>query len=295
MENNTRKGGATKRIVIAVVVIVILLVLAFNSTVTIQSGTVGVVSVLGAVRDNTLGAGFHIKAPFITMVTKMDVQTQKTEVSTAAASRDLQTVAVVAAINYHVDSQGASQLFKEVGMTYESKIIAPAIQESIKSVIARFSAEELITKRQTVSVGIKDELADKVIGRGIIIDDFNIINFDFSQEFNNAVEAKQTAQQDALKAEQELARITIEAQQQVEQAKAQADATRARADAEAYAIRVQAEAEAFSIEVIQKQLAQSPESIIEYRKIEKWDGKLPIVSGGAGAFVDVGSLIEPAS
>ena len=292
METNTKKGGGTKKIIIAVVVIFVVLLLALNSTVTIQSGTVGVVSVLGAVRDNTLGAGFHLKAPFVTMVTKVDVQTQKTEVSTAAASRDLQTVAVVAAINYHVDSQGAAQLFKEVGMTYESKIIAPAIQESIKSVIARFSAEELITKRQTVSVGIKDELADKVIGRGIIVDDFNIINFDFSAEFNNAVEAKQTAQQDALKAEQELARITIEAQQQVEQAKAQADATRARADAEAYAIKVQAEAEAYSIEVIQKQLAQSPESIIEYRKVEKWDGKLPTVSGGATAFVDVGSLVE---
>ena len=295
METNTKKGGMPKKIIIAVVVVLVLLVLFFNATVTIQSGTVGVVSVLGAVRDNTLGAGFHLKAPFITVVTKMDVQTQKTEVSTAAASRDLQTVAVVAAINYRVDAQGASQLFKEVGMTYESKIIAPAIQESIKSIIARFSAEELITKRQTVSVGIKDELAEKVIGYGIVVDEFNIINFDFSNEFNNAVEAKQTAQQDALKAQQELARITIEAQQQVEQAKAQADATRARADAEAYAIKAQAEAEAYSIEIIQKQLAQSPESIIEYRKVEKWDGRLPVVSGGANAFVDVGSLLEPAS
>jgi len=292
MENNTRKGSAVKRIVITVIIVFVLLVLAVSSTVTIQSGTVGVVSVLGAVRDNTFGAGFHVKAPFVTAVTKMDIQTQKTEVSTAAASKDLQTVAVVAAINYHIDAQGASQLYREVGMTYEQKIIAPAIQESIKSVIARFSAEELITMRQTVSVGIKDELSDKVIEYGIIIDEFNIINFDFSEEFNNAVEAKQTAQQDALKAQQELARITIEAQQQVEQAKAEAEAIKARADAEAYAIRAQAEAEAFAIEVIQKQLANSPESIIEYRKVEKWDGQLPVVSGGSNTILDVGTFVE---
>lgn len=292
MDSRGNRGGFVKKIVIAVVIVLVVVILFFNATVTIQSGTVGVVSVLGAVRDNTFGAGFHLKAPFVTSVTKMDVQTQKTEVSTSAASKDLQTVAVVAAINYHIDSQGASQLYRSVGMTYEQKIIAPAIQESIKSVIARFSAEELITMRQTVSAGIKDELADKVLAYGIVIDEFNIINFDFSEEFNNAVEAKQTAQQDALKAQQELARITIEAQQQVEQAKAEAEAIKARADAEAYAVKVQAEAEAYSIEVIQSQLAQSPESIIEYRKIEKWNGQLPVVTGGANSFVDVGSLIE---
>ena len=292
MENNAKKGSTVKKIVVVVIVAFVLLVLALSSTVTIQSGTVGVVSVLGAVRDNTFGAGFHLKAPFVTAVTKMDVQTQKTEVSTAAASKDLQTVAVVAAINYHIDSQGAAQLYREVGMSYEQKIIAPAIQESIKSVIARFSAEELITMRQTVSVGIKDELSDKVIEYGIIIDEFNIINFDFSEEFNNAVEAKQTAQQDALKAQQELARITIEAQQQVEQAKAEAEAIKTRADAEAYAMRAQAEAEAFAIEVIQKQLERSPDSIIEYRKIEKWDGQLPVVSGGSSTILDVGTFVE---
>ncbi|NLB29912.1 MAG: prohibitin family protein [Clostridiales bacterium] len=287
-----KRGGTPKRIVFWVVIVVVLLLLFLNATVTIQSGTVGVVSVLGAVRDNTLGAGFHVKAPFITNVTKMDIQTQKTEVSTSAASKDLQNVAVVAAINYHIDSRGASTLYREVGMSYEQKIIAPMIQEVIKSVIARFSAEELITMRQTVSVGIKDELSNKLNEYSIITDEFNIINFDFSAEFNNAVEAKQTAQQEALKAQQELARITIEAQQQVEQAKAEAEATKARADAEAYATKAKAEAEAYAIEAIQSRLAQSPDSYLEYQKTQKWDGKLPVVSGSSGTFIDIGSIIE---
>ncbi|MDR0906441.1 MAG: prohibitin family protein [Oscillospiraceae bacterium] len=291
MEQNTQRTvKTTKRIVVIAVAVVVVLILALSSTVTIQSGTVGVVSVLGAVRESTMPAGFHLKAPFISVVTKVNTQTQKIEVSSSAASKDLQTVAVVAAINYHIDPQGASQLFKNVGMTYETKIIAPAIQESIKSVIARFSAEELITQRQIVSNGIADELAEKIGTYYIVTDDFNIMDFDFSDEFNRAVEAKQTAQQDALKASQELQKITIEAQQQVEQAKAAAEATKARADAQAYATKAQAEAEAYAIEAIQKQLAQTGDAYLEYQRNNKWDGKLPVV-GGANAFVDASAFI----
>jgi regulator of protease activity HflC (stomatin/prohibitin superfamily) len=275
-----------KKAIIAAVIVAAAAALFFASTVTVQSGSVGVVSVMGAVKETTLQAGFHIKAPFFMAVTKINTQTQKIEVSATAASRDLQTISVMAAINYHIDPVGASDLFKNVGMTYESKIISPAIQESIKAVVAQFSAEQLITQRQTVSSLIKDELGQKVGTYQVVMDEFNITNFDFSDEFNRAVEAKQTAQQDALKAEQELAKITIEAQQQVEKAKAEAEATKARADAEAYAIKARADAESYSIEKIQQQLASSSEAYLEYQRNDKWDGKLPVVSGGANAFVD---------
>jgi regulator of protease activity HflC (stomatin/prohibitin superfamily) len=243
----TKIMKSVRKIVIGAVAALIVIVLAFASTVTINSGTVGVVSVLGAVRDTTLQAGFHLKAPFVMSVAKINTQTQKIEVSASAASKDLQTVSASAAINYHIDPMAAAELYQNVGMTYESKIIAPAIQESIKSVIARFSAEQLITQRQTVSSEIKEELSQKIGTYQIITDEFNITNFEFSDEFNKAVEATQTAQQDALKAQQELAKISIEAQQQVEKAKAEAEATKARADAEAYATKAKAEAEAFSI------------------------------------------------
>ncbi|MDR1064835.1 MAG: prohibitin family protein [Oscillospiraceae bacterium] len=286
-----RNGKNTRRAIAAVVIVAAAVLLFFLSTVTVQSGTVGVVSVLGAVRENTLAAGFHLKIPFVMSVTKVNTQTQKTEASSSAASKDLQTVSVLAAINYHIDPQGAARLFKNVGMGYEARIISPAIQESIKSVVARFSAEELITQRQTVSAGIKDELAQKIGSYDIVTDEFNIMNFEFSDEFNRAVEAKQTAQQEALKAEQELAKITIEAQQQVEQAKAQAEATKARADAEAYATKAQADADAYAIEAIQEQLAQSGAAYLEYQRTQKWDGKLPAV-GGANAFIDASGFIS---
>ncbi|MDR3209879.1 MAG: prohibitin family protein [Oscillospiraceae bacterium] len=283
---------SVKGIVIAVVAVVVALILVFSSTVTIQSGTVGVVSVLGAVRETTMGPGFHIKPPFFMTVTKLNVQTKKLEVISTAASKDLQTVTVAAAVNYHIDPMGAAALYKTVGLTYEATIITPAIQESIKSVVARFSAEQLITQRQVVSQAIKDELGDKIATYHILTDEFNITNFDFSEEFNRAVEAKQTAQQDALRAEQELARIKIEAQQQVEQAKAAAEATKARADAEAYALMTTADAEAHSIKVIQEQLAQSPEGYLQYQQTQKWDGKLPVATGSGGTFFDIGALMD---
>jgi len=294
METNATKkvGKSIKRVVATCVIVVLVLILALSSTVTIRSGTVGVVSTLGAVQEKTLEAGFHFTLPFVTVVTKMDTQTQKIEVDSSAASKDLQTVSVLAAINYHVDPVGAAELYARVGMGYETKLIAPAIQESIKSVIARFSAEQLITQRQIVSNEIKEEIAQKIGIYQIITDDFNIMNFDFSDEFNRAVEAKQTAQQDALKAQQELQKITIEAQQQVEQAKAAAEATKARADAEAYATKAAAEAEAYAIEIIQDQLAQGGDAFLEYQRNEKWDGKLPVVGGGANSFVDVTGIMS---
>ncbi|MDR0862102.1 MAG: prohibitin family protein [Oscillospiraceae bacterium] len=282
----------TKRLIIILVAVVVVLVLGLSSIVTINSGNVGVVSTMGLVRDTPMTAGLHFKMPFITAVTKVNTQTQKIEVSGSAASKDLQTVSVLAAINYHIDPAYAPELYRNVGMAYESKIISPAIQESIKSVVARFSAEQLITQRQVVSAEIKEELRQKVGTYQIVTDEFNITNFDFSDEFNRAVEAKQTAQQDALKAEQELAKITIEAQQQVEKAKAEAEATKTRADAEAYATKARAEAEAYSIEAIQKQLAESSEAYLEYQRTEKWDGKLPVVSGNSNPIIDLGSAAE---
>ncbi|MDR0812719.1 MAG: prohibitin family protein [Oscillospiraceae bacterium] len=281
-----------KIIILPAILVIAALILVFNSAVIINSGTVGVVSVLGAVQDAPMGGGFHFKAPFVTTVVKIDVQTQKIEVTATAASKDLQTVSVIAAVNYHIDPSAAPELYKTVGMSYEMRIIAPAVQESIKAVVAKFSAEQLITQRQIVSNEIKTELAQKVVTYHIITDEFNITNFDFSEEFNRAVEAKQTAQQNALKAEQELAKIKIDAQQQVEQAKAEADALRATADAEAYAIKAKADAESYAIEAIQKMLRESPQSYLEYQKTQKWDGKLPVVGAGAGTYLDINSLLN---
>lgn len=263
-----------KKLAIVIVVVLLVLATAFSSFAVVESGTVGIVIRMGAAQDIVLSPGLNFKIPFLTRVATVNVQTQKVEVDSSAASQDLQVITTGVAVNYHVDAERAPWLYKNVGTGYRDTIIAPAIQESVKAVIARFTAEQLVTKRQEVSLAIKEELSAKLSNYAIVTDDFNITNLDFSAEFNAAIEAKQTAQQQALKAEQDLTRVTIEAQQKVEQAKAEAEATRAKADAEAYAVKT-----------VNDQLAQSG-TYLEYRKIEKWDGVLPRVSGDAGTIID---------
>ncbi|SHH92486.1 SPFH domain, Band 7 family protein [Sporobacter termitidis DSM 10068] len=262
------------RLIILAVVVVFLVIVALSSFTTINSGTVGVVSVFGAVKNEPLYEGLHVVAPFITSVSKVDTRTQKVEVNSAAASKDLQTISTTIVVNYHVTEATAPQLYASVGRGFENVIVVPAIQESVKAVVAQYSAEELITKRQLVSTSISEKLSEKIDSYGLVIEIFNITNLEFSDAFNTAIEAKQTAQQEALKAEQDLNRIKIEAEQKVVNAQAEANATKAQADAQAYAI-----------DVIQNQLAQS-NAYLEYQKIQKWDGQLPMVQGDSSPIID---------
>lgn len=252
--------------------IALLAIIVISSSLTIVgAGNTGVVVTMGAVSDKVLSEGLHFKAPFVQSVVQINNRTQKIETEGSASSKDLQVITYLVAVNYRVDHSSSASLFKNIGVNYENVIITPAIQESIKAVTAKYTAEELITRRQEVSTQIKDALSEKISEYGIAVEIFNIINFDFSEEFNAAVEAKQTAQQNALKAEQDLARIEIEAKQQV----------------------TQAEAEAKSIKLIQEALVASP-NYVEYIKWDKWDGKLPTVMGDGDYIMDIDSITKNA-
>lgn len=258
-----------KPIIIAVAVIVLLGVLASSFTV-VQAGHSGVVLTFGAVEDMALDEGLHLKIPFFQRVVQINNRTQKIETDGSASSKDLQVISYVVAVNYHVNNDSSASLYQDVGTDYGSVIIVPAIQESIKAVTAQYTAEELITKRQAVGDQIKDALSEKINHYGITVEIFNIVNFDFSEEFNAAVEAKQTAQQNALKAEQDLARIEVEAKQKI----------------------TQAEAEAESIRLIQEALAKSPD-YVDYVKWNKWNGELPAVMGDSGVLISMDDLKKP--
>ena len=260
------KKNVTKIVILAVCAVLVFGVCATCFTV-VKAGHTGVVLTFGAVEENVFDEGLHFKMPLVQTVVQMNNRTQKVETEGSASSKDLQIISYVVAVNYHVRSEASASLYQNVGKDYGTVIIVPAIQESIKAVTAQFTAEELITKRQAVGDQIKEALSEKINSYGIEVEIFNIVNFDFSEEFNAAVEAKQTAQQQALKAEQDLARIEVEAQQKI----------------------TQAEAEAESIRLIQEALAKSPD-YVDYVKWNKWDGKLPEVVGSDGVLVDVGDL-----
>ncbi len=256
-----------KKLILALIVAVVVIALGSFSVVVVPAGHTGVQVTLGAVGGDVLQEGMHFKVPFVTNIVVMDNRVLKTEVECSSASKDLQTVSSTIALNYRVGRENSASIYKNVGTNFETIIVNPAIQECVKSVTAKYTAEELITERQKVGDQMKDALREKITPYGLDIEVFNIISFEFSEEFNAAIEAKQTAQQNALKAEQDLARIKVEAEQKVEQA---------RAEAEAYRLKNE----------------QITDQTLMMEWISKWDGKLPAVAGEGGYMFDVSGFLN---
>lgn len=254
-----------------VIVIVLVLFLMMNPFVKIGAGERGVVMNFGAVQDKILNEGLHFRIPIMQQVVRVDVKVQKSQTDAAAASMDIQQTRSTIALNYHIDPGKVNWVYQNLGIQFKARIIDPAVQEVVKAVTARYTAVDLITKRDHVREEIKALLKERLMAYGIIVDDFAIVDFQFSQQFAQAIEAKQTAEQFALKARRDLDRIKIEAEQKIAAAKAEAESLR-----------------------LQKQ--NISKDLIELRKIEaamkaieKWDGHLPKVTAGAVPFIDVKS------
>lgn len=284
MEKNIKAliGG-----IVAGVVVVIMLISSLTS---VPPGSTGVVLRMGSVTSKTLDDGWHFKIPFFESVVDVSNKVMKSDVDAASISRDLQPIKSSISLNYHLAPENSADIYKNVGMEYNDTLLQPVIQESIKAIMAKYSAEELITNRAKVGVEISNEIRNKMTDYGIIIDEFNLVNFNFSEAFNNAIEAKQIAEQDKLKANTEKERRIIEAdaaaKEQTIKADAEAEATLARAQAEAEAIKVKANAEAEANKKINESLT---DKVLKYNQIETWDGAYPnVVSGeGTSMLIDV--------
>ncbi|MFA5936006.1 MAG: prohibitin family protein [Patescibacteria group bacterium] len=234
---------------------------------TIGAGERGVQLRFGAVTGKILDEGLYFRIPIVETIRVVDVKVQNNQVEASAASKDLQSVSSIVAVNFHIAPERAAQIYQEIGVDYKSRLIDPALQESVKASTAKFTAEELITKREEVREEVKRHLKDKLEARGILIDDFNIVDFNFSDSFNEAIEAKVTAEQSALAAKNKLEQIKFEAEQDI-----------ASAGGRAQALRIESEA-----------LKSNPE-ILQLRALEKWDGRLPTVTGGSVPFVNIPNL-----
>ena len=238
----------------------------FKPWVTVPAGYRGVEMNFGAVQNEVLNEGIHLRIPIRDSFEMIEVREQKVEANCSAASSDLQIVNSKIALVYKIDPKTANQLYKEVGTSYDNKIVAPTVQECVKAITAKYSAEDLIKQREAVSQEMRIILQNKLNSYKMTITMFNVADFNFSESFNNAIEAKQTAQQEALKAENELQKVQAEAKQKVEQARAEAESLR-----------------------VQKE--QITPEMLELRRIEamnravdKWDGKMPgTIMGGNGA------------
>ncbi len=255
----------------------------------IPTGHTGIVTTFGRVEDYTYEAGVHTKAPW-QQVVKMDNRIQRDSVEMFCFSSDIQEVSTIYTINYQIEKANAQTIYRTIGKDYYATIVLPRIEESVKSMIAKYNAESLIASREQLSKEIREDLTEKLAAYNVEVIDASIENLDFSDAFTNAVEAKQVAAQEKLKAEiqQEQANIEAkaaaeraviaaeaEAEKAVIEAEAAAEAAKKEADAKAYAGEKEAEAN--------KKLAESiTDALIDYKTIEQWNGELPMYQGGEG-------------
>ncbi len=259
------------KIIVIVLAVLVVGIVAVNSFVIVDAGHTGVIVTLGKVNEGVLSEGMHIKAPFVQKVVKIDNRIVKLEVETEAFSKDLQTVSTTLAINYRVDSAKSYSLYKNIGASYEEVLVVPAVNEVLKAITAKYTAEESVTNRSLISDGLIEGLNEKLNSSGLYVTDVNIINFDFSEAFITAIEEKQVAQQKLLKAE-------TEKQTAITNAEAEAEATK-----------IQAEAEAAANNKIKASLN---DDVLKAKFYEKWNGELPQAMGSESIITNIAGTEE---
>lgn len=253
----------------------------------VPNGKVAVVTEFGKAQDEVLEPGLHTKGYF-QVLHPMSVQKQKMSVELAAFSSDIQQVNTLITLNYNIDKVNAATLYREIGSDYVSTLMYPRVQENAKIVFSRYTAENLVQKRDVLSTEILALMQEDLSTYGIHVSEVAIENIDFTDAFTNAVEAKQVATQEKLTAQTQQERLTMEAEAQAERetiaAQAQAERNKIAADAEAYAIMTKAEAEA---EANAKVAASLSDALIDYVRAQAWDGKLPTITGDTPTIVDM--------
>src|SRR5438552_13073758 len=219
-------------IIAAIVTFIVIIVLMSESVVIVQAGHRGVVLYVGAVENRVLGEGVHYIIPFAEQVIQLEVRTLKFQADASAASNDLQEVQTTIALIYHISPSQANIIYQQLGADYADRIIAPTIQESVKASVAKFNAEELITKRATAKALIAQTISNTLSARNIVVETVFITDFAFSQAFANQIESKVVAFQKYLTEQNNLKAIQVIANQTVVQALATARANVARANGE---------------------------------------------------------------
>jgi len=270
-----RRIKRTIKLVIFGILAFIVLIILLSSFYIIKAGQRGILLTWGEANMVPIAEGLHFKIPIAQTIVKIDVQTQKYEAELTAASYDLQDVNTIIVINYHILSERAPEIYRDIGVDYATKIIYPYEQETNKAITSLYTAQELQHKREEVRQKMKDTLYAKLLPRGIIVEEISIVNFKYSPEYTRSIELKAVAEQDALAAKNKLEQVKYEAEQRI-----------AQAEGEARAIQIQAEAIK----------AQGGEAYVQLQAIKQWNGILPtIMSGNAMPFIDMRTVTGTSS
>jgi regulator of protease activity HflC (stomatin/prohibitin superfamily) len=269
MEESTKKYT---KIGIVIFIILLVLIVLCNSFKSVPTGYVGVRTRFGKVQETVIQEGLNVKIPFVEKIVLIDCRTKKIDVTAASSTKDLQNVSSTISLNYNVNKDTANALYRQVGVDYEDIIISPAIQESIKSTMAQYTAEELITKRAEVSAMILDALMGKIADDGFTVTEFNITDIDFSDAFDAAIEAKAVKQQEVVTAQAELEKQKIENEKEI----------------------AEAEKDAKVMELQNEQITENTlklkELEVKEKLIEKWSGNFPstMLSDDVNALFNIG-------
>lgn len=262
-------------------VIIIFISIIAGSFTAVPAGHHGVVIRFNAVTGTVLKEGLQTKLPFLDSVVLMDIRTNKYEVGAASASQDLQDVSTTIALNWRLDPTRTAEIYRTLGMEYIARIAAPAVQEVIKQITARHPAEDLILKREIVRDEIAEQLAARLLERGIITEAVSITEFQFSPTFVAAIEAKVAAEQAVWEARNKLERVKVEAEQREAEAKGEAAARIARANGEAEYIRVVTDAQVAANNAIAASLTPQ---VLQYILLDRLgeDIKVIVIPSGQG-------------
>lgn len=304
-----QKKGAVSASVGAVGTLLGIVLIVLGCIRTVPTGHTGIVTTFGRVRDFTYEAGVHFTAPWNTVI-NMDNRNQKATIDLSCFSSDIQEVAVIYTLNYQIEKANAQEIYRNIGTGYYETVIAPRVQETVKSVMAKFTAEELLDNRAQLSEEIRNLLTAQLANYNIVVLDTSLENLDFSDAFTDAVEAKQVAEQRAKQARIEEEQKTMEAEAAAKRAKIEAEAeanvAKIAAQAELDVTKIQADAAEYAgqkdaaiVKQLRDTLAKNPdemtqedfENLLMYYYIMQWNGELPSTYVGADDFYKLLSAV----
>jgi len=269
--------GPKPRTIKILVVLLIIFIFFWGSFAIVPAGHRGVVLWWGSVEKRVMGEGLNFKVPIAENVIRVDVRVQPHPFKEIdAASKEYQMVKLTGMMNFHIDPSYVNDLYQKVGLDFANKVIDPAFNDFVKEVVPIYQITEILPKREEIRKRAMGKLGENLARYHIIVDDIYFANIRFSPEYEKAVEAKQVAQQQVETQRQVLAQREIEAHQKVATAKGEAES-----------ILVVAQGQAKANEALARSISPI---LVEYKGIEKWNGILPQVSGGAVPFIDIGKM-----
>ena len=235
-----------------IVVLFILFLIVFQPMTIVGVGERGVKVTLGQTSPVALEEGVHFVMPFISTVKKMNVKTVKANIATMAQSKDIQQARIVYVVNYNLQPENAPKMWRTVGRDYVSVVVMPTVEGIVKDTIGKWNAQDIVANREKVASEVLFKLNEKLGPKYINVSDFQITEIQYSQAFEQAIESKVTAEQEALKAKNKTVQVQEEARQKI----------------------IASEAEAKSMAIRAQALTQN-KNLVEYEAVQKWDGKLP--------------------